>query len=63
MREAGYFDPGAVQKLLAKCRAGRAVGFGDNMAFVGILSTMLIYELFVRRAALAEPRPATALAA
>lgn len=47
--EAGYFDPVAVGKLLAKCRAGRAIGFGDNMAFVGILSTMWIDELFVRQ--------------
>ena len=53
LREAGYFDPQAVAKLVAKCRAGRAIGFGDNMAFVGILSTMLVDELFVRRAELA----------
>ncbi|MBX3621412.1 MAG: asparagine synthase (glutamine-hydrolyzing) [Rhizobacter sp.] len=48
---AGYFDPKAVSKLLAKARAGRAIGFGDNMAFVGILSTMWIDEMFVRGAA------------
>ena len=53
LREAGYFDPQAVQQLLGKCRDGRAVGFGDNMAFVGILSTMLVDDLFVRRKALA----------
>jgi asparagine synthase (glutamine-hydrolysing) len=53
LREAGYFDPRAVQQLLAKCRDGRAVGFGDNMAFVGILSTMLVDDLFLRRKALA----------
>jgi asparagine synthase (glutamine-hydrolysing) len=53
LREAGYFDPQAVQQLVAKCRDGRAVGFGDNMAFVGILSTMLVDDLFVRRRALA----------
>jgi len=49
LAEAGYFDPVAVGKLLAKCRAGRAIGFGDNMAFVGILSTMWIDEMFVRQ--------------
>jgi asparagine synthase (glutamine-hydrolysing) len=53
LREAGYFDPKAVQQLAAKCRDGRAIGFGDNMAFVGILSTMLVDDLFVRRKALA----------
>jgi len=49
LRDAGYFDPQAVAKLVAKCRDGRAAGFGDNMAFVGILSTMLLDDLFVRR--------------
>jgi asparagine synthase (glutamine-hydrolysing) len=44
---AGYFDPGATAKLYEKFRAGRAIGFGDNMAFVAILSTMLLHEQFV----------------
>jgi asparagine synthase (glutamine-hydrolysing) len=42
IRKAGFFDPGAVGKLLDKCRAGKATGFADNQAFVGILSTMLL---------------------
>ena len=46
--ESGYFDAGAVTKLVDKCRAGRGIGFADNMAFVGILSTMLLDEQFVR---------------
>ena len=45
--DAGYFDPAAVSKLFAKCRAGRAIGFADNMAFVGVLSTMLLHRQFV----------------
>lgn len=45
---AGYFDPRAVRKLVEKCRSGRAIGFGDNMAFVGVLSAMWIDHLFVR---------------
>jgi asparagine synthase (glutamine-hydrolysing) len=44
---AGLFDGQAVGRLLEKCRAGRAIGFGDNMAFVGILSTMLVHEQFI----------------
>lgn len=44
---AGLFDPLAVGKLQAKCAAGRAIGFGDNMAFVGILSTMLLHRQFI----------------
>ena len=42
IRAAGYFDPQAVGRLFDKCRAGRATGFADNQAFVGVLSTMLI---------------------
>ena len=44
------FDPAAVAKLVEKCRSGRAIGFADNMAFVGILSTMCVDEMFIRRA-------------
>jgi asparagine synthase (glutamine-hydrolysing) len=48
IRATGLFDPVAVQRLVAKCRAGRAIGFADNMAFVGILSTMILEDRFVR---------------
>ncbi len=50
LNEAGYFDPSTVARLYEKCRAGRAIGFADNMAFVGILSTMLVHEMFIRDA-------------
>jgi asparagine synthase (glutamine-hydrolysing) len=50
IRAAGYFDAGAVGRLLDKCREGRATGFADNQAFVGVLSTMLLDQHFVRRA-------------
>ena len=46
--DAGLFDPASVNKLVEKCRAGRAIGFGDNMAFVGIVSTMLLHRQFIR---------------
>ncbi len=48
LRDAGYFESKAVAKLVEKCRTGRVIGFGDNMAFVGILSTMLVDDLFIR---------------
>ncbi|MBX3710757.1 MAG: asparagine synthase (glutamine-hydrolyzing) [Lysobacter sp.] len=44
LREAGYFDAAAVGRLFDKCRAGRATGFADNQAFVGVLSTMLLHH-------------------
>lgn len=49
IRSAGYFDAEAVSKLVAKFAEGRALGFGDNMAFIGILSTMLLDNQYVRR--------------
>ena len=48
LRDAGYFDPLAVGKLLDKCRAGRATGFADNQAFIGVLSTMCLDQIFLR---------------
>jgi asparagine synthase (glutamine-hydrolysing) len=44
---ASIFDPVPVAKLLNKCAAGRAIGFGENIAFVGVVSTMLLHAQFV----------------
>jgi asparagine synthase (glutamine-hydrolysing) len=60
--EAGYFDPRAVEKLVAKCRNQSSVGFRDNMAFVGILSTQLFHREFVRSAAAEFDSQRTAVA-
>jgi asparagine synthase (glutamine-hydrolysing) len=49
---AGVFDPVAVERLWRKCRtqAERApLSNADNMALVGVLSTGLLVESFVRR--------------
>jgi len=43
----GVFDPRAVDLLVRKCRAGRAIGEKDNMALVGILSTQLLFDRFI----------------
>jgi asparagine synthase (glutamine-hydrolysing) len=43
---AGYFDASAVERLVAKCRNGKFIGFRDNTAFVGILSTQLWHREF-----------------
>jgi asparagine synthase (glutamine-hydrolysing) len=48
VRQAGIFSPQAAQRLFEKCRAGKAIGFSDNMAFVGILSTMIVEEQFIQ---------------
>ena len=47
LRRTGYFHPQAVGRLLAKCRTGRALGAGDNMAFVALVSTLLLHEHFL----------------
>jgi asparagine synthase (glutamine-hydrolysing) len=57
IENAGLFDAQAVGRLVEKCRAGRAIGFGDNMAFVGVLSAMLLHAQFVAPAA--GPSPLT----
>jgi asparagine synthase (glutamine-hydrolysing) len=48
--DAGLFDPVAVGRLTEKCRSGKAIGFGDNIAFVGVLSTMLLHAQYIRPA-------------
>lgn len=47
IKKAGYFDSKATAMLMKKCARGKALGFADNMAFVGILSTMLIDTIFI----------------
>ena len=47
VKRYGYFDVLKVELLLKKARAGRAIGFKDSMAFVGILSTQAWHYLFV----------------
>jgi asparagine synthase (glutamine-hydrolysing) len=49
VKAAGYFDPTMVTRLTEKCCSGRAVGFGDNVAFVAVLTTQLLHEMFVTR--------------
>lgn len=49
VRRYGYFDYEKVRRLIEKIRAGRTIGFKDNMAFVAILSTQIWHHLFVER--------------
>jgi asparagine synthase (glutamine-hydrolysing) len=49
--DAGLFDPAAVARLWKKCKAHADDGQlsnADNMAFVGILSTQLLHQQYVR---------------
>jgi asparagine synthase (glutamine-hydrolysing) len=46
--EAGLFKPKAVARLLTKCRKKARQGFRENMAFVGILSAMILYNKYIK---------------
>lgn len=50
IKEAGLFNPTAVKGLMEKCArtAGAKMSNTDNMRTVGILSTMLCHEHFIR---------------
>lgn len=65
LRNASVFDPAAVSRLTAKCRAHADRGDGDlsnsdNMALVGILSTQLLHHQFVQNRPETAPLPALA---
>ena len=52
LEQAGVFNVAAARRLLAKCRARVEQGqFSntDNMAVVGILSTQVLYDQFIRQ--------------
>jgi asparagine synthase (glutamine-hydrolysing) len=48
LREDGVFRPQAVEKLMEKARSRRPLGTRDNMAVVGIISTQLWIDHFIR---------------
>jgi asparagine synthase (glutamine-hydrolysing) len=50
VRDVGIYDERAVAGLVRRCRAGRATGFRENMALMGVLSTQVWHEIFVSRA-------------
>lgn len=56
VRAYGYFEPGAVTRLVKKCRSGLHVSERDDMALIGVLSTQLLHYLFIE-----HPRPAPTL--
>ena len=61
LEEAGLFAPSAVERIRAKCESGIEGGLSetDEMALVGIVSTMLFHDRLVARPSLAEPLEAT----
>jgi asparagine synthase (glutamine-hydrolysing) len=47
VNKAGYFNAKAVIALVKKCRQNPVLGFRDNMAIVGIISTLLLHDMFI----------------
>lgn len=54
---SGLFDSVAVGRLTAKVARQGEVGFKDNMAFLGVLTTQLWLDAFAPSAASAQPLP------
>ena len=49
LEQSGLFNPGAVQRLHTKCQkmADQHLSFKDNMSFISILSTQLLYQQYI----------------
>jgi asparagine synthase (glutamine-hydrolysing) len=61
LAKVGLFKPEAVKQLVEKCKrlASSSVGETDEMALVGIISTLLLHKKFVARPMLAPAAKAT----
>jgi asparagine synthase (glutamine-hydrolysing) len=61
---AGIFDAGGITRLKAKCEAQAERGQfsnSDNMAFIGVLSTQLLWERLIENPQQHEPLPLEAI--
>ncbi|MCI0505900.1 MAG: asparagine synthase (glutamine-hydrolyzing) [Gammaproteobacteria bacterium] len=47
LRDYGYFEASKVERLIKKIQAGRAIGYKENMALIGILSTQVWHYHFI----------------
>jgi len=48
LQDTGYFNPKTVSMLIKKSKQSPILGFKDNMAIVGIISTLLLHDMFVK---------------
>jgi asparagine synthase (glutamine-hydrolysing) len=55
LKDAGMFKPDVVAKLLKKCRKRSRQGFRENMAFVGILSSQIVYDTMIKNFKITAP--------
>jgi asparagine synthase (glutamine-hydrolysing) len=59
VKKAGFFEPKVVNRLVQRCRDGRALSARENQAFVGILSTQLWHNEFFEPSSAATKSAAT----
>lgn len=58
LADAGVFTPGAARQLIEKCRASACTtqfSNTDNMGMVGLISTQIVYDRFIRHRPRATP--------
>ncbi len=48
VKENGFFNPGKVETLLKKVQTSKNPGEIDNMALIGLLSTQIIHDQFIK---------------
>lgn len=48
LKKSAYFNPKTVSALIKKSSQSPVLGFKDNMAVVGIISTLLLHDQFVK---------------
>lgn len=58
LRDSGYFNPEAVTSLVSKAQSGARLSEVDDMALVGVLSTQLVHQQFVKEFTLSAIKPA-----
>lgn len=46
LRDAGWWDPRAVDALVARCHGGRATGTRENQALIAVLSTQIWHRAY-----------------
>lgn len=56
LKDAGLFKYKNVEKLINKCRKKSRQGFKENMAFVGILSSQILYEKMIKNFKIETPK-------
>jgi len=55
IEQSGYFNPNAVDQLVAKLKRGQPLGETDDMALAGIVSTQLVHRQFISDPRLPTP--------